>query len=88
MPGLTLNIGSGKQHTISSIVNSIKKITKSHSKVVWGAVKSQKRFIEPKKWVADISLPRKFLQWEPKYNVKQGLGETIEWFSQNQKLYA
>jgi len=88
VPGLTLNIGSGKKHTIGSIVNSIKKITKSHSKVVWGAVKSQERFIEPKKWEADISLSRKLLQWEPKYSLGQGLEETIEWFSQNQKLYA
>lgn len=86
-PGEIINIGSGKEHFIEEVVSKTLEITKSRSKVEWGSVKQQERFIEPKKWEANISKARKILQWEPTYTLGQGLKETIAWFKQNQNLY-
>src|SRR3989344_5601456 len=64
VPGRILNIGMGKQYTIENVVDMVLKITKSKSKVEWGTVKQQERFIEPKMWEADISRVKKLLQWK------------------------
>lgn len=86
-PGKIINIGSGIQHSIGEVVNTILKLTKSRSKVEWRAIK-QDRFVEPKRWEADISKAKEVLQWEPRYTFEQGLEKTVEWFKRNQALYA
>jgi UDP-glucuronate decarboxylase len=35
---------------------------------------------DPKKRKPDITRAKKFLAWEPKFSVKQGLQETVDWF--------
>lgn len=86
-PGDILNLGSGKCFTIKDMVGMILEITNSKSKVVWGGVEKQKRFIEPKRWEADMSKAKKIIKWKPKHSVKQGLEEAVKWFSKNQDLY-
>jgi len=86
--GEILNIGSGEQHSIKNIVTMTRELTACRSKVYWGAVNQQARFIEPRKWEADIERAYKVLDWKPRYSLEQGLKETIEWFRKNQKLYA
>jgi nucleoside-diphosphate-sugar epimerase len=86
-PGEIINIGSGIQHNIGRIVQIRKKITKSDSEVLWGTVKKQKRYIEPKVWKADIAKARSLLSWKPNYTVAQGLEKTVNWFEKNRHLY-
>jgi nucleoside-diphosphate-sugar epimerase len=85
-PGEIINVGSGIQHSIKEVVNMILKLTKSRSKVEWGSTRED-RFVEPKRWEADISKAKKILRWEPEYTFEQGLEMTIKWFRQNLKLY-
>lgn len=85
--GEICNIGSGKQHPVGDIVQLILEITKSKSNVQWGAVKKQKRYVEPKRWQADISKSKKILKWEPKSTIESGLQKTIQWFMQHKDLY-
>ena len=87
MPGEILNIGFGKQHTIQDVVESIKKLTESPSKIAWGSVKQKQGFIEPKIWQADISKTKRILNWKPKYTLDQGLDKTIDWFKKNKNFY-
>lgn len=86
-PGEIYNIGSGTQYTVKDIVEKILKITGSKSEIQWGAVAKQARYIEPKKWIADISKIKKILRWEPKNTIDSGLKKTIDWLSDHKKLY-
>lgn len=87
-PGEIFNIGTGKQHQISDVVNLILQITNSNSKIIWGKVKKQARQIEPKKWEADILKAQKILKWKPEYELHMGLKKIIEWLRQYSYLYA
>lgn len=86
-PGEIVNIGSGDQHSVEEVVTTVMKLSKSISRVEWGAVKKQTRFIEPKKLEADISKAFRVLNWKPKYTFEKGLDKTIKWFRKNQNLY-
>lgn len=86
-PGDILNIGSGRCYSIKDVVDLILEITNSKSKIAWGGVEKQERFIESKKWEADLSKTKKTLGWKPEDNFKMGLKKTIEWFKENQNLY-
>ena len=86
-PGEIINIGSGRQHSIGDVVSKVVKFSRSKSKIEWGAVKTQSRFIEPRKLEADISKARKVLKWKPRYSFERSLDKTVEWFRKNQKLY-
>jgi len=85
--GEIINIGSGKQHSVGEIVRNILNLTKSRSKIEWGAVKKQERYIESKLLQADISKAYKILKWRPKYTINTALKKNIEWFKQNISKY-
>lgn len=87
-PGEIFNIGTGKQHQISNVVNLVLQITNSNSKIVWGKAKKQTRQVEPKKWEADISKTEKILKWRPKNELHAGIEKTIKWFRKHLNLYA
>src|SRR5258708_1076261 len=86
-PGDIINIGSGKQHTIKDIVTAVIKISKSTSQIGWGTVAPQSRFIEPKKWEADITRVKEILHWKPEESLDSGLQKTISWFQKNNHRY-
>lgn len=86
--GEIFNIGTGKQHQISDVVNLVLQITNSNSKIVWGKAKKQTRQIEPIRWEADISKAKEILKWHSQHDLHTGLKKTIEWFRKNYSLYA
>ena len=87
LPGSVYNIGSGQQHNVSDVVKCILHKSKSQSNVNWGAVKNQKRQIEPKKWQANITKAGKNFYWKPTYSFEEGIVKTIDWFYRNKSLY-
>lgn len=82
LSGKILNIGSGQQQTILSVVNKIVKLTNSKSRLKWNHLRTLS--VEPKIWRADITLAKKLLGWKPKFTFDQGLKMTYDWF-QNTK---
>lgn len=86
-PGEIYNIGSGTQYSVKDIVEKILEITKSKSAVQWGAVAKQARYIEPKKWQANMSKTKKMLNWKSSDTIDSGLSKTIQWFMQHKDLY-
>jgi len=86
--GEILNIGTGKQNSIGEIVKLCLQISQSKSKVLWGAMPMQKRYIEPERFEADMSKTKKVLKWEAKTTVEEGLSKTVEWFKKNKDLYS
>ncbi len=83
--GQIVNIGSGKQFSTREIVMIIHRLTKSHSRLLWG--KYPNRRWDTKFWLADINLAKKLVSWQPKRDLQLGITETITWFQNNLTLY-
>jgi nucleoside-diphosphate-sugar epimerase len=83
--GNIFNAGSGKQHTVGEVVDTIIKITGNQVKPIVGL--PQRWPNEPKIWQADMSKTLKAVNWAPKYNLDEGLTKSVEWFENHQHLY-
>ena len=59
-------------------------ITNSKSNIFWGRYKP--RDYDLKIWVADMKKTKKYFDWSPKNNLKQGLEKTIDWFRINKQI--
>ena len=70
------NIGFGKEVTINELADKIIELTKSKSEIIH----KKQREGDIKHSLADISKAKKEIGYEPKYNLEQGLNETIRWF--------
>lgn len=86
-PGAIYNIGSGTQHSVRDVVETVLSVTRSISEVAWGTKQKQARFIEPKLWEADIRKTANVFGWKPKHSLKQGISKTVDWFRKHRKLY-
>ena len=83
--GEIFNIGCGKQHSVGEVMDTIIKLTGNKVKPDWGSISNPR--IEPNVWQADISKAKKILNWEPKYELVQGLKKTLNWFRENKGMY-
>jgi len=70
------NIGTGKETSINEIFRRIKELTNSNCKEVYGPAKQG----EQKRNCLDYSKAKEKLNWQPKYDLEEGLKETIKWF--------
>ncbi len=79
------NAGTGVQSSIKYVIKTVQAITGRPLDICWGA--SVPRPWEPKIWQADINKASKFLDWTPKFLLKDGLTESLKWFGKNISLY-
>lgn len=79
------NIGQGVQHSVGDVVNKIIDLTGENVQAEWGYEPMWPD--EPVMWQSDITKINKALEWQPKYNLDQGLSKTIQWFEENLHLY-
>lgn len=84
--GKIYNAGSGTQHSVKKMVNTIISISNSNAKPEWGCVEGRKSDIASK-WEADMSFVKDELDWMPKFSLARGVEKTIQWFKENIKLY-
>ena len=70
------NIGSGTPTSISELSNLIIELTSSKSKIIY----ERKREGDIVHSLADITKAKKYLGFKPKYGIREGLENTIEWF--------
>lgn len=75
-----LNIGSGDQITILKLAETIKELTGSNSTMNYLPGRED----DPTRRAADNSLAKEVLKWSPRFNLKDGLKETINWFKGKQ----
>ncbi|MDQ5980411.1 MAG: UDP-glucuronate decarboxylase, partial [Verrucomicrobiota bacterium] len=71
-----VNIGNPGEFTMLELAQSVLKLTKSKSKIVHKPLPSD----DPKQRQPDITLARKYLKWEPKVPLAEGLKKTIGYF--------
>ena len=80
-----INIGSGSQLTVQTVVAKILKFTNSKSKIYWHRESARPQ--ESPVWQADIQKAKKLLKWQPKTKIDEGFIKTIEWFRKNLRYY-
>jgi dTDP-glucose 4,6-dehydratase len=71
-----VNIGNPREMTIEEIAKTIVRMTGSSSRLVYKDLPVD----DPKVREPDITRARALLQWEPRVDLEQGLGRTIEYF--------
>ncbi len=71
-----VNLGNPGEFTMLELAEQVLKLTKSKSKIVHKALPAD----DPKQRRPDISLAKKYLKWEPKVALAQGLKLTIDYF--------
>jgi UDP-glucuronate decarboxylase len=76
-----LNLGNPGEFTIKELAEKILKLTNSRSKIVYEPLPQD----DPIKRRPDITLAKKFLKWEPKIPLEQGLIKTLKYFRSFQK---
>jgi UDP-glucuronate decarboxylase len=74
-----VNIGNPGEYTMLELAESILRLTRSASRLVFQPLPSD----DPKQRQPDISLAREHLMWEPKVGLEDGLKETIAYFRQS-----
>jgi UDP-glucuronate decarboxylase len=73
----TINIGNTKETTINELAQTIKKLTKSNSKITFKPLPPD----DPKRRSPDITKAKQILEWNPEINLETGLYKTINWFN-------
>jgi dTDP-glucose 4,6-dehydratase len=71
-----VNIGNPHEMTIAEIAETIIRMTRSRSKIVYRPLPTD----DPKQRKPDITRARTLLKWEPKVQLEEGLVKTIEYF--------
>lgn len=71
-----VNIGNPVEMSLLDMANEVIKLTATRSKIVYKPLPVD----DPKVRCPDISKAKKFLRWEPKVKLEEGLKETIENF--------
>lgn len=79
--GEIYNIGTGRQTTIKDMVCIVKEMMEIKANPKWNTMTP--RIWDTTTWIADINKIKSKLGWRPRYNVKEGLEQTIEWFRHN-----
>lgn len=72
-----VNVGNPDEYSIGQFAELIKELTGSKSKIIYMDATED----DPKKRKPDITKAKEVLGWEPKFHVRQGLEETIKYFS-------
>jgi UDP-glucuronate decarboxylase len=71
-----VNLGNPDEFSILELAEKIIKLTKSNSKIVFQPLPAD----DPLQRKPDISLAKKVLNWQPKIDLEEGLGRTIDYF--------
>jgi dTDP-glucose 4,6-dehydratase len=71
-----VNIGNPKEMTLLELAKRVLRLTGSASPIVFQPLPQD----DPRVRQPDISRARRLLGWEPRVEVDDGLGKTIEWF--------
>jgi dTDP-glucose 4,6-dehydratase len=85
--GEVTNIGTKSEISIKDLFYLIKKIIKSEAEIETDAVRIRPDNSEVERLICDNSKIKKYTDWEPKYDLKSGLEETIEFIKNNLEIY-
>ena len=73
-----INLGNPSEFTILELAKKIINLTNSKSKIIFKPLPED----DPKQRKPDITKAKKYLNWEPKVSLEEGLVKTIEYFKE------
>ena len=83
--GTVINLGSGQESTVESVVEVVRAVTGREIHTVLGGYPAGPW--DTDHWVADIRLARKHLAWSPSHNLRRGIEKTWAWLTENPDVY-
>ncbi|MDB4505925.1 NAD-dependent 4,6-dehydratase LegB [Saprospiraceae bacterium] len=84
--GHDCNIATNSEITMQKLVDTLIDIINPNAKIIQDPDRIRPEKSEVFRLFGDNSKLLKFTDWKPNYNLKQGLEETIEWFSDKNNL--
>lgn len=85
--GRTFNFGYSEDISIGDLARMIIELTGSSAEIVQDEKRLRPANSEVERLLADNSLAREKLGWEPEVGLREGLERTIEWFRDNTGIY-
>ncbi len=86
--GRAVNIGMNSEISIGNLVKIICELTaKKNIKIISNLERIRPEKSEVTRLYCDNSLIKEITNWNPKYNIQEGLKETIEWTQKNINLF-
>ena len=83
MSGEIFNVGTGRQSTLKDIVEKAIEITGVNAVPNWGSM--DQRIWDQNIWQANMKHVNNKLGWKPKFDLEEGLGRTIRWYSERNR---
>jgi dTDP-glucose 4,6-dehydratase len=74
-----VNIGNPNEMTLNELAEHIKRLTRTKSPCVYKPLPKD----DPRQRQPDITRAKKFLKWQPKVDLEEGLVATIAWFKKH-----
>lgn len=85
--GQTINLGSGREISIGNLAAMISRIVGRDVPVIQETDRLRPPKSEVERLLADNTLAKELLGWDPRTDLETGLARTIEWFRENQSRY-
>jgi NAD dependent epimerase/dehydratase len=86
--GRVVNLGVGKGYSMEAVVGKIlKALGKNNIPIMKEALRIRPEDSEVMRLISNNKLAKETCGWEPKYDLEQGLIETIEWMKKNIQRY-
>jgi dolichol-phosphate mannosyltransferase len=86
LSGETLNLGSGRQTTLGSLVETVLATLGSSSEVRWGAMPA--RHWDAHCWVANADKTHERLGWSPRVELPEAIERMARWIEARGDWYA
>ncbi len=85
--GRTVNLGSGREISIGDLAQVIAGLMDRPLEIICETERVRPDTSEVERLLADNSLARTLLGWEPKVGLEEGLRRTVGWMGENEKKY-
>jgi NAD dependent epimerase/dehydratase len=85
--GEVINIGSGNETSVDSLVKTILEITGKKIPVEYDEQRVRPQASEVMRLCADVRKAQQLLGWQSKTDLKEGLAKTIDWLQKNLERY-
>ncbi|RFC47019.1 MAG: dTDP-glucose 4,6-dehydratase [Verrucomicrobia bacterium] len=85
--GRTINLGSNHEISVGDLANRIIQLTAASATIESDSTRIRPEKSEVERLLADNSLARELLAWDPRVGLDEGLQRTIEWIRENQHWY-
>jgi len=84
--GEEINIGSGEEISVLDLSKKISKLLNHNIKIIVDKKRTRRKKSEVDRLCCDSKKIYQLVEWTPKYNMKKGLQETINWCKKNKSF--